>query len=130
MHPQWPDNVAFTHFHDGGEVDKAFAEADVVVRQRIISQRLIPTAIETRGVVANWNTGEKTITLYSSTQIPHLMRSAVAGMLGIAENRLRVVAPEVGGGFRQQAERLRRGSAARLHLDEDRQAGEVDRIAP
>jgi carbon-monoxide dehydrogenase large subunit len=99
VHPEWPDNIAFTYHHDGGEVDKAFAEADVVVRQRILSQRLIPTAIEARGVVASWNSGDKTVTLYSSTQIPHLMRSAVAGMLGIAENRLRVVTPEVGGGF-------------------------------
>ena len=99
VHPEWPDNIAFTHYHDGGDVDKAFAEADVVVRQRIISQRLIPTAIEGRGVVASWNSGDKTVTLYSSTQIPHLMRSAVAGMLSIAENRLRVITPEVGGGF-------------------------------
>ncbi|MCW5978999.1 MAG: xanthine dehydrogenase family protein molybdopterin-binding subunit [Bryobacteraceae bacterium] len=99
VHPEWPDNVAFTHHHDGGEVDKAFAEADVVVRKRIVSQRLIPTAIEPRGVIASWNSGEKTITLYTSTQIPHLVRSLVAGMLGIGENRLRVIAPEVGGGF-------------------------------
>src|SRR5262249_26885464 len=52
-----------------------------------------------RGVVAEPRVAEKALTLYSSTQIPHLMRSAVAGMLGLAENRLRVIAPEVGGGF-------------------------------
>jgi aerobic carbon-monoxide dehydrogenase large subunit len=99
VHPEWPDNVAFTFHQEGGDVDKAFREADVVVKERIVSQRLIPTAMETRGVVAEWRGAERALTLYSSTQIPHLMRTAVAGMLGLEENRLRVVAPEVGGGF-------------------------------
>ena len=99
VHPEWPDNKAFTYAHEGGDTAKAFAEADVVVKQRIVSQRLIPTAMETRGVVAAWNEGSRSITLYSSTQIPHLMRSLVAAMVGIPENRLRVVTPEVGGGF-------------------------------
>ena len=99
VHPQWPDNIAFTYHQEGGEVDKAFSGAQVVVKQRITSQRLIPTAMETRGVVADWRSGEKALTIYSSTQIPHLMRTLVAMMLGLAENRLRVITPEVGGGF-------------------------------
>ncbi len=99
VHPEWPDNVAFTFHQEGGDIDKAFAEADVVVKQRITSQRLIPTAMETRGVVAEWRPGEKSLTLRSSTQIPHLMRTLVAQMLSIPENRLRVITPEVGGGF-------------------------------
>ena len=89
-----------SHYHqEGGEVDKAFAEAEVVVKQRITSQRLIPTAMETRGVVAEWRAADRQLNLYSSTQIPHLVRTLVAQMLGLEENRLRVVAPEVGGGF-------------------------------
>jgi carbon-monoxide dehydrogenase large subunit len=99
VHPEWPDNTAFTYHQDGGDMAKAFAEAEVVVKQRITSQRLIPTSMETRGVVAEWHPGDKALTIYSSTQIPHLMRSLVAQMLGITENRLRVVTPEVGGGF-------------------------------
>jgi carbon-monoxide dehydrogenase large subunit len=99
VHPEWPDNVAFTYHQEGGDVNKAFAEADVVVKQRITSQRLIPTAMEGRGVVADWRGGEKALTLYSSTQIPHLMRTLVAMMLGVPENKLRVITPEVGGGF-------------------------------
>ena len=99
VHPEWPDNVAFNYHQEGGDVDKAFAEAEVVVKQRITSQRLIPTSMETRGVVAEWHSGDRALTLWSSTQIPHLMRSLVAQMLGIPENRLRVVTPEVGGGF-------------------------------
>ncbi|MGI8741080.1 MAG: xanthine dehydrogenase family protein molybdopterin-binding subunit [Bryobacteraceae bacterium] len=99
VHPEWPGNTAFNYHQEGGEVDKAFADAEVVVKQRITSQRLIPTSMETRGVVAEWRAGDRALTLWSSTQIPHLMRSLVAQMLGITENRLRVITPEVGGGF-------------------------------
>ncbi len=99
VHPEWPDNVAFNYKQDGGDVDKAFAEADVIIKQRITSQRLIPTAMECRGVVADYNVGDQALTLYTSTQIPHLVRTLVALMLGQPENKLRVVAPEVGGGF-------------------------------
>ncbi len=99
VHPEWPDNVAFTFHQEGGDVEAAFRDAEVVVKQRITSQRLIPTAMETRGVVAEWRGGEKSMTMYSSTQIPHLMRTMVAGILGMPENLLRVITPEVGGGF-------------------------------
>jgi len=99
VHPEWPDNVAFTYHQEGGDPEKAFKEAEVVVKQRITSQRLIPTAMETRGVVAEYRGAERNLTLYSSTQIPHLMRTLVAQMLGLAENHLRVITPEVGGGF-------------------------------
>jgi carbon-monoxide dehydrogenase large subunit len=98
VHSEWPDNIAFTYHQEGGEPDQAFAAAEVVVKQRILSQRLIPSAMETRGVVADFH-GAGDLTLYSSTQIPHLLRTLVAQMLGLAENRLRVIAPEVGGGF-------------------------------
>src|SRR5258706_6705286 len=97
VHPEWPDNTAFNYHQEGGDVDKAFAEADVVVKQRITSQRLIPAPMETRGVVAEWLAGDRALTLHSSTQIPHLLRSLIAMMLGLEENRLRVVTPEVGG---------------------------------
>jgi carbon-monoxide dehydrogenase large subunit len=99
VHPEWPDNIAFTFHQEGGDTAQAFRDADVIVKQRITSQRLIPTAMETRGVVAEWRAGEKSVTLYSSTQIPHLMRTLVAGILGMPENLLRVITPEVGGGF-------------------------------
>jgi len=99
VHPEWPDNIAFNFHQDGGDIEAAFRDAEVVVKQRITSQRLIPTALETRGVLADWHAGEKSITLYSSTQIPHLMRTMVAGILGLNENKLRVITPEVGGGF-------------------------------
>ena len=99
VHPQWPDNTAFTFHQEGGNIEQAFREADVIVKQRITSQRLIPMAMETRGVVAAWHAAEKSLTVYSSTQAPHLLRSLLSNIFGIAENRLRVIAPEVGGGF-------------------------------
>jgi carbon-monoxide dehydrogenase large subunit len=99
VHPEWPDNIAFTYHLDGGDLDKAFAEADVVIKQRITSQRLIPMAMETRGVVAEWRGPDRQLNLYTSTQIPHLVRTLVAQMLSLEENRVRVVTPEVGGGF-------------------------------
>jgi carbon-monoxide dehydrogenase large subunit len=99
VHPQWPDNIAFTYHQEGGDVNKAFAEADVVVKERIVSQRLIPNPMEGRGVVADWRAADRSLTLYTSTQCPHGVRSAVAQILGLDENRFRVIAPEVGGGF-------------------------------
>jgi aerobic carbon-monoxide dehydrogenase large subunit len=99
VHPEWPDNTAFNFHQDGGDIDKAFDEAEVVVKQRITSQRLIPSAMETRGVVAEWHPGDRALTLYSSTQVPHLLRTLIAQMLGLEENRVRVTTPEVGGGF-------------------------------
>jgi carbon-monoxide dehydrogenase large subunit len=97
VHPQWPGNVAFNYHQEGGEPEKAFAEAEVVVKERITSQRLVPTAMETRGVVAEYRASN--LTLWSSTQIPHLMRTLVAMMLGLPEHQTRVITPEVGGGF-------------------------------
>jgi carbon-monoxide dehydrogenase large subunit len=99
VHPEWPDNTAFTFHQEGGDIAAAFRDAEVVVKQRITSQRLIPTAMEARGVLAEWRQGEKSLTLHTSTQIPHLVRTSVAGILGMAENLLRVITPEVGGGF-------------------------------
>ena len=70
-----------------------------VIKQRFINQRLAPVAIEPRGVVASYSLGEDTLTLWSSTQIPHILKTQVAIMTGMDEARCRVVAPEVGGGF-------------------------------
>lgn len=100
IHEEWKDNVAFVTKATGGDVEKAFKEAGVsVIRQRMINQRLIPMAMETRGVVAQYQPGDNLLTLWSSSQIPHLLRTLAAGMVGLPENRVRVIVPEVGGGF-------------------------------
>jgi carbon-monoxide dehydrogenase large subunit len=98
-HPELGTNVAFTWSLAGGDLDAAFKEADQVLKLRILHHRLTPMAIEPRGCAASWHSGEASLTLWTSTQIPHLLRTLLPGMIGIPENKLRVVAPEVGGGF-------------------------------
>jgi carbon-monoxide dehydrogenase large subunit len=99
-HPDLGTNIAFTHSVAGGsDIDEAFRAADRVITHRLYHQRLTPMPIEPRGVVASYHQGEGTLTLWTSTQIPHLVRTLLPGMIGIAENKLRIVAPEVGGGF-------------------------------
>lgn len=99
VHDQYPDNIAFRWRLAGGDIDAAFAAADRVVTGRLVNQRVIPNAIEGRGVLARYFPGEHELTVWTSTQIPHLARSVLAAMLGIGENRLRLITPEVGGGF-------------------------------
>ncbi len=99
VHEQFGSNIAYTWLVEGGDVEQAFKDADVVVKQRMTNQRLIPNPMETRGVVAQYERGPGTLTVWSSTQIPHILRSSLAALLSLAENKVRVVAPEVGGGF-------------------------------
>jgi aerobic carbon-monoxide dehydrogenase large subunit len=81
----------------GGDVDAGLAEADVTVERRFVNHRTSGGAIEPRCSIAEFR-GDK-LTLYSTTQVPHIARFVLSGMLGIPEDRLRVVAPDVGGGF-------------------------------
>jgi len=82
-----------------GDVERAFKDAAVVVKQKMVSQRLMGTPLETRAVLAQYQPGQEQLTLWTSTQIPHLVKPNVAALLNIPENHVRVVAPEVGGGF-------------------------------
>ena len=93
------DNIAYKLTSGEGDIDAALAAADHVLKQRIVHQRLAPIAMEPRGVLARYFPGEEELTVWSSTQIPHLLRTQVALMIGIPENKLRVITPEVGGGF-------------------------------
>ena len=99
IHSEWPDNTAFRWEQTQGDLDKAFKQADRVVKQKLVHQRLIPMAIETRGVIARYLAAEKELTVWSSTQIPHMVKTHLAQMLKLPENQVRVIAPEVGGGF-------------------------------
>jgi len=99
VHSEWPDNVAFRWSHKQGNVNQAFKKAHKVVTQRLVHQRLAPIAIEPRGVMASYLPGEKELTVWSSTQIPHLLKSKLSLMLKLPEDKVRVIAPEVGGGF-------------------------------
>jgi len=82
-----------------GDTGEAFSRADVVVKERYIQQRLLPTAIEPRAVVAYQDPGHGGFVMYSSTQVPHLAKIVLSLSTGIPENKIRVVAPDVGGAF-------------------------------
>src|SRR5215204_4133411 len=99
IHENFGDNIAYKLTSGEGDVSAAFAAADRTIKQRVLHRRLAPIAMEPRGVLARYFPGEQELTLWSSTQIPHLMRTQVALMIGIPENKLRVITPEVGGGF-------------------------------
>ena len=99
LHAGHKDNVAFKWELEGGDLKAAFQSADKVIKQRIVNQRLIPVPIETRGVLADYKPGEGQLTVWSSTQIPHLLRTQIASMLSFPETLVHVVTPEVGGGF-------------------------------
>ena len=99
LHDDAPNNIAFEWEVGGGDVDEAAAQADVIVKQRLVNQRLIPNAMEGRGVVANFNPGTNQVTLWTSTQIPHLVRLLIALVTGHPEHQIRVIAPDVGGAF-------------------------------
>jgi len=92
-------NVCYIATKKGGDVDKAFAAADHVVRMHIASPRLVAMALEPRGVVAKPEVGGRELTVWLSTQAPHRARADLATLLGFPEHRIRVVAPDIGGGF-------------------------------
>ena len=99
IHPQLESNVALSRKTVSGEVTQAFARAHKVVRGRLVQQRVAPSPMEPRGVLASWDGIREALTLWSSTQMLHDLRSAVAERLGLAENQVRVIAPDVGGAF-------------------------------
>ena len=84
---------------DDSAIDEAFAAAEVVVSQRMVNQRLAPNAMEPRGVVAHYEPGKDRMTIWSSTQNPHILRSFIAALNGMGQDQVRAIAPEVGGGF-------------------------------
>lgn len=99
LHGDVPNNVCF-HWHvTGGDVDAAFKSADVIVKDHIINQRLIPNAMEPRGAVVQCLSATGEITLWSTTQNPHISRFLLSLVTGTPEHKIRVIAPEVGGGF-------------------------------
>ena len=97
LHEELGTNLVFTYPVKGGDIDKAFRDAEVTVKLHIVNQRLIPNAMEPRAVVAKFEAGE--LTVWSSTQIPHFVQLILAVNLGLSQNKVRVIAPEVGGGF-------------------------------
>ncbi|HEV2238217.1 MAG TPA: xanthine dehydrogenase family protein molybdopterin-binding subunit [Ktedonobacterales bacterium] len=99
LHADAPGNQAFLWKFANGDADKAFGAAEVTVRHRFVQQRLIPNAMETRGNVAQWDPGTEEMTLWSTSQNPHIVRFLLSVINGIPENKVRVLSRDVGGGF-------------------------------
>lgn len=97
VHEGLGTNTSYTWVFENGDLDAAMRDAPVVLERRYVQQRLIPTAMEPRSVLCVPEGDE--FTLYSATQIPHILRLMLATVTGIGEHRIRVVAPDVGGGF-------------------------------
>jgi aerobic carbon-monoxide dehydrogenase large subunit len=97
VHEQFGTNKVCEWSLGGGDLEAGFAEADVILERRIVNHRTAGAAIEPRGVLAQYRGGK--LTVWSSTQVPHFLRLFLSGLLGISEEQVRVIAPEVGGGF-------------------------------
>jgi len=99
-HTDQPDNIAWdATYVPWDATEEAFKTADVVVKQRILQQRLSPNAIESRVVMAEYDPFDKRLTMWMSTQNPHWIRLFVSGALGMGEHSVRVISHDVGGGF-------------------------------
>src|SRR5258707_2740158 len=103
LYEEFGTNVPFGMHPSTEEIDKVFeqtkADGGIVVKQRIVNQRLAPTSIETRGVVAEFRKADKSLTIWSSSQIPHLLRDILSATVGLPQHQVSVIVPEVGGGF-------------------------------
>jgi carbon-monoxide dehydrogenase large subunit len=99
VHDEFGTNRCYVWRLDAGEVDRLFAEAAVTVKERYRQNRLIPNAIEPRAVFVTPIPATGDYTLWSTTQVPHIARTTLSMVTGISEAKLRVIAPDVGGGF-------------------------------
>ncbi len=99
LHADVPNNICFHWKVSGGDVDAAFRDAEVIVKDHIVNQRLIPNAMEPRATLAQYGSAAGDVTVWTTTQNPHIARFLLSLDTGIPEHKIRVIAPEVGGGF-------------------------------
>ena len=99
VHDDWPDNVPYVTRSGKGDVGPGFASAHVIVEAHLRYPRVAGMPIEPRGVLASEDKATGALLVWSSTQVPFAVRSAIAVALGLPEERIRVLVPEVGGGF-------------------------------
>ncbi len=101
VHDVAPDNIVYDwHIGDKAATDAAFSAAKHVTKIDLVNNRLVPNPMEPRSAVGDWDEGEDAFTLYTTSQNPHVARLVLSAFIGIApENKLRVIAPDVGGGF-------------------------------
>lgn len=99
LHDDHPANILVHLRHDDDRVEEAFREADLRVRATLRHGRCAAAPLEGRGILADVDRGTGGLLVWASTQVPHLLRAGLAGALGLAESQIRVIVPDVGGGF-------------------------------
>ncbi len=99
IHEELGDNIIYRGGFDKGEVDQAFARAHRVYRDRFVIGRQTCVALEPRSLVAAYEARDRSLTVWISSQVPHMMQAIFARILGLPEQKIRVVAPDVGGSF-------------------------------
>ena len=101
IHENAPNNICMDWaIGDQGATDAALASSAVVVKQHLVNQRLIPNPMETRGCMAQYNPASDEYTVWATSQAPHVMRLLMtAFVFGISETKMRIISPQVGGGF-------------------------------
>ncbi len=102
LHEEAPNNIVleWSCGKDADVVGKAVEDAEITIRQHIVNQRLIPNPIEPRGSIGRWDPGTDDYTLWTTSQAPHVMKLLLAAfVLGVPEQKIRVISPDVGGGF-------------------------------
>src|SRR5213592_792067 len=103
VHPDWGTNVAVGFSHAIGDAGRALAGADVVLEETFRIQRYVGMPLEGRGVVAAWDRRDGTLTTWNSTQVSHFVQQGLAPALGLPPHKIRVIAPDLGGGFGTKA---------------------------
>jgi len=103
VHQEWGTNVGVGFSHSIGDADGAFARADVTVSETFHIQRYVGMPLEGRGVVATWDRRDGTLTTWNSTQVSHFVQQGLTTALGLPPHKIRVIAPDLGGGFGTKA---------------------------
>ena len=103
VHQEWGTNVGVGFSHSIGDADAAFARADVTVSETFHIQRYVGMPLEGRGVVAAWDRRDGTLTTWNSTQVSHFVQQGLTTALGLPPHKIRVIAPDLGGGFGTKA---------------------------
>ena len=103
LYPEWGDNVALSFKTGFGDVEAALRQAQARVRERFVIPRYVGMPIETRGVVARWDVRDGSLTTWNGTQVVHFVQQGLVAALGLPAHKIRVIAPDVGGGFGTKA---------------------------
>src|SRR5262249_30214187 len=103
IHEDWGTNVALAFTHGIGDADAAFAGADAVITETFHIQRYVGMPLEGRGGIGAWDRRDGTLTTWNSTQVSHFVQQGLAVALDLPPHKIRVIAPDLGGGFGTKA---------------------------